>query len=45
MDSRYHGGLESDERIEMLCPLLRTEIEALLKFADKDNSGTITFGV
>ena len=30
---------------ENLCPLLRSEIQAILKFADKDQSGTITFGV
>ena len=28
-----------------LCPLLRSEIQAILKFADKDKSGTITYGV
>ena len=30
---------------EKLCPLLRSEIQAILKFADKDKSGTITYGV
>ena len=35
----YQGGKDD------ISPLMHAEIEALLKFSDKDKSGTITFDV